>query len=293
MPDSPLREPPLVRFAPPETIDRKLVEWPGLRADIVTARLRVPFDSRFKSHHHLLIAAEHSERDDGETLVEGLPKSTLHSLSGKLTFVPAGHDFWGWQQPRVLARVDYFYIDPNAPLLGRAFDFAGVEFRPRLFFSDSELWQLTRKLKAEALQGEALPHYAEALSLLLGHELMRLNNSPLPAIHRGGLSASQQKRMVDFIEAHVAENLRLSEMAELAGLSPFHFARAFKQSFGVPPHRYHTNRRIEHAKILLTQPAASVTEVALAVGFAETSSFSTAFRKATGLAPSDFRRETS
>ena len=111
-------------------------------------------------------------------------------------------------------------------------------------------------------------------------------------IHRGGLSASQQKRLADFIEAHLAESLRLAQMAELAGLSPFHFARAFKQSFGVPPHRYHTQRRIERAKTLLTEQIATVTEIALAVGFAETSSFSTAFRKATGLAPSDFRRET-
>jgi AraC family transcriptional regulator len=79
-------------------------------------------------------------------------------------------------------------------------------------------------------------------------------------------------------------------MAELVDLSPFHFARAFKQAFGVPPHRYHIGRRIERAKALLAEQDNSVTEIARAVGFAETSSFSAAFRKTTGSAPSDYRR---
>ena len=65
--------------------------------------------------------------------------------------------------------------------------------------------------------------------------------------------------------------------------------RGFKQSFGMPPHRYHTSRRIERAKILLADPALSVTEIGLTAGFSETGSFSAAFRKATGLTPTGFR----
>jgi AraC family transcriptional regulator len=143
------------------------------------------------------------------------------------------------------------------------------------------------------MNGEArLQHYGEALSVLLGHELIRLNNGAAPpnAVNRGGLSGWQQRQVADFIEAHLANDVRLAEMAELVDLSPFHFARAFKQSFGAPPHRYHVGRRIERAKTLLAQPDRTITEVALAVGFAETSSFSAAFRKVTGSAPSDYRR---
>ena len=94
--------------------------------------------------------------------------------------------------------------------------------------------------------------------------------------------------MADFVEENLARELKLSELAAIAELSPYHFARAFKQSFGIPPHRYHTGRRIERAKEMLSNR--SVTEVALAVGFAETSSFSAAFRKTTGLTPTEFRR---
>jgi AraC family transcriptional regulator len=104
------------------------------------------------------------------------------------------------------------------------------------------------------------------------------------------LGGWQRKRVGDYIEENLAETVRLSTLAALVGLSPYHFVRAFRQSFGVPPHRYHVQRRIEHAKMLLKAPENSITAVALAVGFAETSSFSTAFRKLTGISPREFRR---
>ena len=73
-------------------------------------------------------------------------------------------------------------------------------------------------------------------------------------------------------------------------LSSYYFCRAFKQSFGIPPHRYHISRRIERAKTLLAEPAHSVTEIALELGFSETSSFSAAFRHVTGITPTEYRR---
>jgi len=72
--------------------------------------------------------------------------------------------------------------------------------------------------------------------------------------------------------------------------TPYHFCRAFKQSFGQPPHRYHTSRRIEHAKALLAQSRLSVTEIGLRVGFNESSSFTAAFRKSTRHTPAAYAR---
>jgi AraC family transcriptional regulator len=105
---------------------------------------------------------------------------------------------------------------------------------------------------------------------------------------RGGPSGWQQKKVADYIEDHLADALSLQALAALVDLSRYHFARAFKQSFGVSPHRYHVSRRIERAKALRTE--GSVTEVVLAVGFAETSSFSAALRKTSGCSPSEYRR---
>ena len=102
-----------------------------------------------------------------------------------------------------------------------------------------------------------------------------------------------QRMAAAYIEEHLQEQISLSTLADLTKLSPFHFCRAFKTSFGVPPHRYHTGRRIEHAKALLAKRDLSITEIGLTVGFSETSSFCSAFRKATGVAPRAYRMSLS
>jgi AraC family transcriptional regulator len=241
----------------------------------------------------LLIVHERAERHDGETLIEGLPKSTLREFNCKLSFVPAGHRFYGWQTPRVLTRVTYFYID----LQDRLFDLeSGITcptIGPRLFFFDQAVWETALKLKAEV--GNSDPgsrQYAEALSLVLMHELIRLGRTTSATARplRGGLPVWRQKRVVEFIEEHLAEEISLAALAGLVDLSLYHFARAFKQSFGAPPHRYHMARRMDRARSLLQRPALSVTEIGMQIGFRETSSFTRAFHKFTGLTPTEYRR---
>ncbi len=107
---------------------------------------------------------------------------------------------------------------------------------------------------------------------------------------KGGLAAWQKKRISSYIEEHFAEDISLHTLAEIAGLSPFHFSRAFKESFGVPPHRHHVITRIERAKALLAKPGTSVTEAGLRTGFSETSAFSATFRKIALQSPSQYRR---
>jgi AraC family transcriptional regulator len=285
-----------VRFTPADIAQREVAHWTGIDAESIAMVRREPYEYRLESSCHLLVMAEHAERDDGETRVEGLPPSTLRKFSGLLSFVPRGHRLSGWQKPRVLTRVTYFYIDPDGPLLDPALRFAETEFKPRLFFHDAELWAIAAKLKAQAENpAPGQQQYAEALSILMAHELLRLNNegesgpAQEPEYVRGGLAAWQKSRVADYVEEHLADSVLLSQLAEVARLSPFHFSRAFKQSFGLPPLRYVTSRRIERAKILLAGED-SITQVGLAVGFGETSSFTTAFRRRTGVTPTVFRR---
>jgi AraC family transcriptional regulator len=157
--------PPVVEFAPPDIARRHTATWNGLQTDAVEVVRREPFAYGYRASRHLLIMCERAERDDGETLVEGLPRSTLHEYSHKLSFVPAGHQFSGWQNPRALTRVTYFYIDPKGPLIDPVLHFAETEFKPRLFFFDKDLWETAQKLKEQAKHSDAAHRqYAEALS---------------------------------------------------------------------------------------------------------------------------------
>jgi AraC family transcriptional regulator len=283
----------IVEISPPDIARRRLANWGAIQADTVRVTRRGTFEYGFLARRHLLIAYERAERHEGETLIEGLPKSTLREFNCKLSLVPAGHRFYGWETPRVLTRVTYFYIDFQDRLFGAGFGVAGPTISPRLFFFDQAVWDTVLKLKAEV--GNSDPssrQYAEALSLVLMHQLLRLERTASGATRplRGGLPVRKQRRVVEFIEEHLAEDVSLATLAELVDLSLYHFARAFKQSFGMPPHRYHMIRRMERARGLLLRSALSVTQIGIQIGFREASSFTRAYRKFAGVAPSEYRR---
>jgi len=284
--------PSIVEISPPDIARRRLANWGAIQGDTVKVTRREAFEYGFQARRHLLVAYERAERHDGETLIEGLPKSTLREFNCKLSLVPAGHRFYGWQTPRVLTRVTYFYIDVQDPLFDPETGITCPTISPRLFFFDQAVWNTALKLKAEV--GNCDPgsrQYAEALSLVLMHELIRLERTTSVAARpiRGGLPVWQQKRVVEFIEEHLAEDVSLLTLADIVDLSVYHFARAFKRSFGVPPHRYHMDRRMDRARSLLQRPELSVTQIGIQIGFRETSSFTRAFRKITGLAPTEYR----
>jgi AraC family transcriptional regulator len=284
--------PSIVEFSPPDIARHRQENWGAIQADTVKITRREPFEYGFRAQTDLLIAYERAERDAGETFIESLPKSALREFNRKLSFVPAGHRFYEWQTPRVLMRATYFDIDLRNPL----FDLeSGIPptISPRLFFFDQAIWDTALKLRAEI--GNSDPsgcQYTEALSLVLIHELIRLEGtaSIAPSPLRGGLPKWRQKRVLEFIEEHVAEEISLTALAELADLSLYHFARAFTQSFGVPPHRYHMARRMDRARNLLQRSALSVTQIGIQIGFRDTSSFTRAFRRFAGVTPSEYRR---
>jgi AraC-like DNA-binding protein len=168
-----------------------------------------------------------------------------------------------------------------------------ASFAPRLFFEDAALFETAKKLANLIERHDAHDRpYFEALGSVFMHELARLGNSAprTEPVFRGGLAAWQERIVETYIEEHLDQSIPLATLAGLVRLSPYYFCRAFKQSFGIPPHRYHTQRRIERAKALLATPNPSVTEIGLAVSFSETSAFTAAFRKATGLTPTAYRR---
>jgi AraC family transcriptional regulator len=107
----------------------------------------------------------------------------------------------------------------------------------------------------------------------------------------GGLSGWQLRRGTAFMTEHAAEDLALDDLAALVNLSAKHFARAFRGSTGMPPHRWLIQKRIDRAKAMLAAADSSLAEIALACGFADQSHFTAAFRKSAGLTPGGYRRE--
>jgi AraC family transcriptional regulator len=149
---------------------------------------------------------------------------------------------------------------------------------------------LHRIWNAGTVNGEATSLYSDAALLTLWADLMRQAELPLVGFARGGLASWQVRRCTEYLNENVSENVGLEKLAALVGLSSFHFARAFKQSIGMPPHRYQLGLRIAQAKALLETTDAPVTQIAFDVGYESSQALARLFRREVGLSPSDYRR---
>jgi len=120
-------------------------------------------------------------------------------------------------------------------------------------------------------------------------ELCRLSGAPLTP-PRGGLAPWAQRRALELMRERMSEDISLDELAAEARLSPFHFARMFKQSVGVPPRVHLTRMRVEKACELLEMTDMSVTEIAFEVGYSSNQVLARVFSKHQHMSPSDYRR---
>ena len=107
---------------------------------------------------------------------------------------------------------------------------------------------------------------------------------------RGGLSSAARKGVLDWIDAHLAEDFTLADLAQQAALSEFHFARMFRASMGVTPHVWVAQRRLQQAGVLLKGSRGPVEQIAASCGFANASHLTRRCREAWGVTPAQFRR---
>jgi AraC family transcriptional regulator len=105
------------------------------------------------------------------------------------------------------------------------------------------------------------------------------------------LAPRARRDVTDFVEAHIEEDLPLFRLAQVAGLSPFHFARAFRLDMGDTPHQYVTRRRIAKARDMIRHTPLGLAEIALAAGFGSQSRMTTTFAREEGVTPGRLRRE--
>jgi AraC family transcriptional regulator len=147
---------------------------------------------------------------------------------------------------------------------------------------------LLAELDSEGLSGRL---YAESLANVLAVHLLRhySNGEVKPPLFQGGLSGPKLRQVTAFIADNYAKDIKLAELAHVAGMSSFHFAREFKRSTGTSPHQYLIKYRVECAKALMSNNDLPLTEVSLRSGFSHQSHFTRLFRKVTGTTPHLYR----
>ena len=129
---------------------------------------------------------------------------------------------------------------------------------------------------------------ATALASYLLHQY---SNAPsVDRNFRGGMQSSALRRCIEYIEAHLQEEIRLHELANEAGISTSHLIRSFRQSTGKTPHQFLLDRRVQRAQTLMRNHRTPLAEVALASGFADQHHMARVFRRVTSVTPSSYRR---
>lgn len=131
--------------------------------------------------------------------------------------------------------------------------------------------------------------YMEPLAHQMAVCLLRRHSDVAVREQQPGLQRSRLRRVMDYIEANLNDSVRLQELAALAGLSPFHFARQFKDATGLAPHQFVLRSRVERAKQLLQSTELSLAEIGLTLGFSHQSHFTTVFRRWVGATPKAWR----
>jgi len=207
-------------------------------------------------------------------------------LQGDMTLMPRGvPSQWSWR-----SACDRLDVIVPADVFG---DGSQLDVVDRFLFRDPELEAVCRLLYREVSlddMGDRL--CVESLVMELAALLRRRHSSAsetaeiLPSRR---LSCRQLRRVLDYIESGLDHELPLRALASVAELSPHHFARMFRQTVGIAPHRYVVERRVESAKTMLRTTRASLAEIGLSTGFCSQSHFTSTFQRIVGATPTEFR----
>ncbi len=169
-----------------------------------------------------------------------------------------------------------------------------LELRTEFRVRDPQLEQVLMLLRTEMYKGDGWVGqlYVESLANVLAINLLREYSAAKPrvALYEGGLGDRKILQISDYIQAHLDQSIKLADLAEVAGMSQFHFSRLFKQSMGITPHQYLLKQRVEQAKQLLKGTKFAIAEVALQCGFNSQSHLTKHFRTTTGMTPSSYRK---
>jgi AraC family transcriptional regulator len=207
-------------------------------------------------------------------------------LRGEMSLMPRGTPSqWSWQK-----ECDRLDVMICASIFA---DGSSLEVMDRFHFRDPEMETISRQIYAEAgRNGMAEKLYLESLITQLAVILLRRYSTaaePAKVLPSSGLTRSQVRRVLDYIEANLHRDVALQDLAKITDLSLHHFARMFKRTMGAAPHRYVLERRVDRAKEMLRDTGTSLVEISLSLGFSSQSHFTNTFHRMVGAPPGEFR----
>jgi AraC family transcriptional regulator len=270
-------------------LSRQSAEWPGIRihrAQVMPGRLL----EHANDFHDVNIAIAGSLTTAKNCASGNCIQMT--GSAGSLCITPAGQSISAnWEQPldNMRLSLDPKYVSKVAAENGFS---PKVEFVEIYKKSDPLVQNLGLSLLGNADRDSSLAKlYADSLIQTLMLHLLSNYTTARIAISsgNGGLAGYKLRRVKEFIDEHLDDDLGLNDIASVAGLSPYHFTRAFRKSTGKTPLQYLMQHRLERAKELLAQPGLPIVEVGLSTGFKNQSHFTTLFRKYTKFTPKAWR----
>jgi AraC family transcriptional regulator len=256
----------------------------------------------FSASQHVILLANWAKGTEIDLVVNGTSKRIFchEDRSGLVEILPAHIPVkLSWSQeaefthlyiePSFLAQVAYESIRANAQASTN--DAAQVEIAPKTNLVSPFLWSIGEALRSILMATDQNScFYAESMAMAVAaHLLMHYSTTEKVLRETGGLPKAKLKQAIDYIQAHLDENISLADMAAMLGMSQYHFSRLFKQSMQLTPHAYLVEQRVNRAKQLLFDLDMTMLDIAEECGFANPSHFSRCFRQYTGMSPMEFR----
>ena len=232
--------------------------------------------------HHLLVHFGSPARGFWES-------QDVFYTPGDIDMIPAGHST-EWEQ---IDRVTLLDVQLPPTLVRRAAQDIGLdpdrELEPNCHFRDPQIEHIAWALDAERRAGRPSGLlYTESLGMALAVRLLGPDMAPVTP--ERGLSKSQLRRVTDYIEDHLDQDLSLARLADVAGVSVSHLKTQFRRSTGLPVHQYVVQRRVERAKALLLRGDLPASQVAAEAGFAHQSHMALWMRRVLGVTPTSLVR---
>ncbi len=271
--------------SPPPT-DRRRFDWGGGVFETARRALTAEVEGVLTPSEPILMATLRGGAQHHEVATDDGYRHSGPDVAGSISFLPGG-----CSRRLRLKNVQWQWASVTLPATATPDSTASSAQPFNAVRDDVVLGILTELERLHALDNRLDVTYCDAMSLALNQYLARRywGAGPFDDRRPASLPAWKVRRVSDYVEAHLADEIRIATLAALVGLSEGHFQRAFRATTGQTPLAFTTHRRTEAAKRLLVSGGESVAVIAPLVGFVSQSHFARTFRAATGLTPREYR----